>query len=155
MPSETFNIPPTSTLTLPLGTPDTALGVDAFIYILCIIKCDLFFLTITGSSRIVFINLQASYNTLWQSNEMIVGGLEAALGIMTHPILFNRKANLYVLAIDKDKFIYRKKAATLLDCLYFFVPPFLYTSCCPAKHNCKYVIKRSRIYLHVSDYIKL
>lgn len=42
---------------------------------------------------------------------MIVGGLEAALGIMTHPILFNRKANLYVLAIDKDKFIYRKKSS--------------------------------------------
>lgn len=49
---------------------------------------------------------------------MIVGGLEAALGIMTHPILFNRKANLYVLAIDKDKFIYRKKVAILLDCLF-------------------------------------
>lgn len=94
MPSETFNIPPASTVTLPLGLPDAALqiGVDLFMhsFILCVSLKVTFPLppthTITGSSRIVFISAQASYNTLWQSNEMIAGGLEAALGIITHPI---------------------------------------------------------------------
>lgn len=91
MPSETFNIPPTSTVTLPLGLPDTALwmGVDTFMhsFIFCVSLNVTFFPPYNYRiQQNVFINLQASYNTSRQNNEVIVGGLEAALGMMTHPI---------------------------------------------------------------------
>lgn len=54
---------------------------------------------------------------------MIVGGLEAALGIMTHPILFNRKANLYILPIDKNELFYKKDYKPTFCCHFTRLDP--------------------------------
>lgn len=80
-----LNIPPSSTVTLPLGSPSTGLWMPdpesryiyVLIFILCIIKFDLF-------SAKQLQDPAEFYSSGWkrltprQTNEMILGGLAAA-----------------------------------------------------------------------------
>lgn len=90
-----LNMPTLGPATLPSGPPDAALWtvdaekqINALIYILCIIKFDLFFF-LTSAKQLKRESqsiIHQAKSAPQQTNEMILGGLASALGMVTHPI---------------------------------------------------------------------